>query len=281
MKLSGPEARARKVKAADAVTHDSPAEPVFQFDPLIEISPRAWDAIGSWKEYGIELPNDWIGNTPERQWRDFFQTLPTAVYLKLMNPERFGNLDMVKGKTQTTLPPDLIRRERPDWFEAGLLNQMFQVPERDLSAHQHKIRYDAKSVFGMALAERTAWNTNEHSSKRYLEQPAMLQEIVNRFTEGGFTLDELALYAGALPELHEYLSRFRVDFQLAKQTFRRKLTFALRNLESADWRDVIKDAFTLTLLGSDPELTKDGLVIKKRHGSSIQNPPTLPVRPSV
>lgn len=290
MKLSGPESRARKVKAGDALTHDALLESVFQFDPLIEISSRAWEAIDQWKEINIDQVADHGSSweDPERRervhWEKFFAALPPAVALKLMNPERYKELNGVRGKTQADLPPDLIKRQTPSFFEIGLLHQLYTIDQKEkLSPYLRGTHPDAKSVFGRALVKRQIWSQSApaQSEKRYWEQPVVLEGRVRLFTEGGLSLEELALFTAVVPELHEHLGRFQIDFQTARQAFRRKLAFAMRNLDQADWRELIKEAFTLTLLGSDTELTEEGLIIKKRKGSSTQPSATLPDRPAV
>lgn len=82
-------------------------------------------------------------------------------------------------------------------------------------------------------------------------------------------------------ELREHLDRFLPKMQEARQALRKKLALAMRNADKTDWQEMIKEAFTLTLLGSDTEITDEGLVIKKRNITPVQPAPTLPERSAI
>lgn len=279
MKLLGPEARGKKLRAREALGQEVAPESVFQFDPLTEISPAAWEAIENWKQWAIDAP---INGKLDHEWtsRQFFSAIPLAAYLQLMNPEHF-HFQNIRGRALSSLSSDDIRRDQPKQYETALLNQLHAYPKGMLYSHGHRIKHDGENVFSQALIERHAWNESLHSDKRYWEQPSVIQKLVVRFSTVEHSLQQLALYAAALPELREHLDVFVPKMQEARLAFRKKLALAMRDADQADWQEIIKEAFTLTLLGSDTQITDEGLVIKKRNISPVTPRPNLPERPAL
>lgn len=282
MKLSGPESRARKIKAADALTHDTLAEPVFQFDPMTEIPEAAWEAIERWEKQWIES-NDFMSRVlKENTWAIFFTALPKAAYLQMMNPKRF-QFQSIRGLAVDSLTEDNYRKseKRPDCFQLGLLNQIHTLPTPLLESRGKFVCQNGENVFGEALLERRAWNESHSSQKRYYEQPSVIQKLVDDFSEGKKPLQQLALYSAVLPELREHLGRFLSQMQAAKKELRAQVARAMKNPDEAHWEEIVEKAFTLTLLGNETEITDEGLVIKQRNVTPVQPTPTLPERPAI